>query len=61
MFGHLDQDQNGTVEISELMDFMQEQQNVDADAISEWADEVDRDLDGTISFEEFYYAMTKTR
>jgi len=59
IFLHLDQDQNGTVEISELMDFFQEQHNVDADAISEWADEVDRDLNGTISFEEFYSAMTR--
>lgn len=36
IFLHLDADQSGTVEISELMDFLQEQHNVDADAISEW-------------------------
>ncbi|KAL3930090.1 MAG: hypothetical protein SGBAC_011916 [Bacillariaceae sp.] len=61
IFGHLDQNQDGSVDISELMDFLQDQNNVDADAISEWADEVDRDMDGTISFDEFYEAMTKIR
>jgi len=61
IFLHLDQNQDGTVDISELMNFLQDQHNVDAEAISEWADEVDRDMDGTISFEEFYTAMTSTK
>ncbi|CAJ1936893.1 unnamed protein product [Cylindrotheca closterium] len=61
IFMHLDQNQDGTVDISELMDFLQDQHNVDSEAISAWADEVDRDMDGTISFEEFYTAMTTSR
>eukprot|EP00980_Cylindrotheca_fusiformis_P012105 scaffold2923_cov121-Cylindrotheca_fusiformis.AAC.15 len=53
IFQSLDANQNGTVEISELLSALHDNHGLDTGAISEWADRADRNYNGRIEFEEF--------